>query len=573
MLATQRSFQLEAALNAAYNAIIIIDRDAKVIFANRAAEEIIGIPVIKILWKHIKDVVPNTQLDKVLVDGKPSLHNRVTINEHVIITNRTPILRDGEVVGAVAVFQDITKLQKALKELDSARDMLAMLETGLEHVSDGIVMVDKEGHITMMTDAYARFLGVDLDEVVGKHVTEVIENTRMHIVLKTGKAEIGEIQRIKGRDTVVMRIPIKSSGEVIGGIGQVMFQDVSDLKKLAERLHLAESKLEYYKQEYKRWQRSRYNFSSIVGESSQITLAKELAQRVAKSRSTVLIQGESGTGKELLAHAIHGASPRQEQAFIRVNCAAIPKDLLEAELFGYEEGAFTGAKKGGKPGKIKLADKGTIFLDEIGDMPMEMQMKLLRVLQEREVEKIGSTAVEKVDIRVIAATNRDLQRMVAEGTFRKDLYYRLNVVNIYLPPLREHPEDIPLLMRRLIEKLNRDLGTAVSGVSAEVEELFLKYNWPGNVRELENILERAMNVMEGSVIKLKDLPIYLQDYELTGSSQIVGETLEQELELAEKRAIKRALKYAKGNKNKAAKLLNIHRATLYRKIEKYQLDV
>lgn len=301
-------------------------------------------------------------------------------------------------------------------------------------------------------------------------------------------------------------------------------------------------------------------------------MAKELARRVSKSPSTVLIQGESGTGKELIAHAIHGASPRKDQAFIRVNCAAIPKDLLEAELFGYVEGAFTGAKKGGKLGKIKLAHKGTIFLDEVGDMPIEMQMKLLRVLQEREVEKLGGNEIEKVDIRVIAATNKDLQQMVVEGEYRKDLYYRLNVVNIFMPPLREHPQDIPILAGELIDKLNIDLGTAVTGVSPEVETLLLSYHWPGNVRELENVLERAMNVIEGSVIELKDLPIYLQDYELTGSPQAAADTLEKELELAEKRAIKRALKHAEGNKIKAAKILNIHRATLYRKLEKYQLD-
>jgi len=564
----QMSYELQAALDAVYNAIIIINKDAKVIYSNKSAEDIIGISAEAMHGKHIKDMVPNTKLHKVLKDGKRHLHDHLTIGERIIITNRTPIFREGEIAGAVAVFQDVTELQTALKELDTTRNMLSNLETGLEHVSDGIIMVDKDGYITMMTEAYARFLNADLEDIIGEHVTKVVENTRMHIVVKTGKPEIGEIQRIRGKEAVVMRIPIKKQGEIIGAIGQVMFQDVSQLKQMVDRLHLAESKLAYYQEEYQRWQQSHYKFSNIIGESSQMRWAKHLAQRVAQSRSTVLIQGESGTGKELLAHAIHSASPRKDQTFIRVNCAAIPKELLEAELFGYEEGAFTGARKGGKPGKIELADKGTIFLDEIGDMPVEMQVKLLRVLQEKEFERIGATRGRRIDIRVITATNQDLKQLIAQQAFRKDLYYRLDVFNIKIPPLRKRPEDITLLVEKLIEKLNDEFGTKIQGVSPEVAKLFLGHNWPGNVRELENVLERAMNVVEGNLIQVNDLPMYLQDYEREGTIMLAN-TLQQEIEEAERQAIIRVLKYTNGNRIKAAELLDVHRATLYRKIEKY----
>ncbi len=564
----------EFALNAAHNGIIVIDKDALVTFCNDAACQLIGITREKMLGNRLKDVIPETELDKVLKEGIPQLHQQVQLKDRVIISNRTPLINNGKIVGAVAVFEDVTELKEALRELTTTKEFLQKLETGLEHLPEGIIMVDTKGYITSITNSYCDFLGVKKEEVVGKHVTEVIENTRMHEVVQTGIPEIGDMQRINDKDVVVMRIPVRVNGEIVGAIGQLMFQDVSDLTKLAAKLQMAEKKLEYYKQEYQRWQRSRYSINNIIGKSPEINKLKDMVKKVAQYHSTILLRGESGTGKELIAHAIHEASPRKTGSFVRVNCAAIPKELLEAELFGYEEGSFTGAKKKGKPGKFELAEGGTIFLDEIGDMPLEMQVKLLRVLQEKEVERLGGTSVIPVDARVIASTNRNLEQMIAQKTFRYDLYYRLNVVTMLLPNLREIREDIVAISDYMIEQLNEEFGTRIDGVTDEVKNLFLSYNWPGNVRELKNALERAVNVIEGTRIRIKDLPLYLQEFDQQPYRTLAGDSvLNKEVEIAEKKAIISALKKTSYNKLKAAQLLDVHRATLYRKMQKHGIHV
>ncbi len=564
----------EFALNAVHNGIIMIDQNARVTFYNDAACQLIGIPREEVIGQKLKSIIPHTKLDQVLKEGIPQLHQQVKLKERVIISNRTPLIENGKIVGAVAIFEDVTDLKEALNELTTTREFLQKLETGLEHLPEGIIMVDTGGYITSITNSYCDFLGVKKEEVIGKHVKKVIENTRMHEVVQTGIPEIGDIQRIKDKDVVVMRIPIRVNGEIVGAIGQLMFQDVSDLTKLAAKLQITEKKLEYYKQEYQRWQKSRYSIKNIIGKGPEVTKLKEMVNKVAQYHSTILLRGESGTGKELIAHAIHEASNRGNNSFVRVNCAAIPKELLEAELFGYEEGSFTGAKKKGKPGKFELAEGGTIFLDEIGDMPLEMQVKLLRVLQEKEVERVGGTGVIPIDARVIASTNRSLEQMIAQKTFRYDLYYRLNVVTLLLPNLREMREDIEAISDYLIEQLNEEFGTRVDGISEEVRTLFMSYNWPGNVRELRNALERAVNVIEGTRIRVEDLPFYLQELDQQPYLLAAGDSvLNREIETAEKKAIVNALKKTNYNKLKAARLLDVHRATLYRKIQKYGIEV
>ncbi len=316
---------------------------------------------------------------------------------------------------------------------------------------------------------------------------------------------------------------------------------------------------------------SAYNtsFDTIIGESHLILEVKERGMKAAASPSTVLIQGESGTGKELFARAVHSSGPRKNKPFVTINCAAIPEQLLESELFGYEEGAFTGAVRGGKPGKFELADGGTIFLDEIGDMPLHLQGKLLRVLQERKIDRIGGRAPIPVDVRIIAATNVDLEGKVALGEFRQDLFFRLNVIPINIPPLRERKEDIPILMDYLLRKCNIKMGKDIQGFGMEAVSLFTRYDWPGNVRELENVIEYAVNMEQGNVITLSSLPLRLRKTikaaHRPGSTEIVS------LEELEKEAIGRALKVF-SNKDKAAAALGIGRATLYRKLKKYCLE-
>lgn len=455
---------------------------------------------------------------------------------------------------------------------DALKQAIEKYENALNLLSECILGVDEQGNVNFLSRSYAQLLGIDdPNSVIGKHCTEVVENTRMHIVIQTGKNEIGHIQRVGNNNVIATRIPILKEGKIVGAIGKIMFHDVDELKALANRIHTMESKLEYYQKELKRIQGAKYSFQSIVGNSEKMKEVKNNAKKVANSRSTILIKGETGTGKELFAHAIHLAGPRSEGPFIRLNCAAIPRELLEAELFGYEEGAFTGAKKGGRPGKFELAKNGTLFLDEIGDMPLDMQVKLLRVLQEKEFERVGGTKVNQIDVRFIAATHQDLWELTRQGKFREDLYYRLNVFMLEIPPLRERKEDIIPITQYLINKLNTELGTNVTSIDEKVSALFMDYHWPGNIRELENILERSMNVLEESTIQVNHLPVYLRK---RWESELEDDTifsLQTEVEMAEKKAIMKALEKASGNKQEAANLLGIHRASLYRKIEKYNI--
>ena len=441
-----------------------------------------------------------------------------------------------------------------------------------ESIYNGIMVTDAEGIITHFNKPYGQFLGLDPAEQIGKHCTEVVENTRMHIVAKTGKAEINQTQRIKGQDMVVQRIPIKKDGKVIAVFGQVMFKDVKDVTKLANRLSLLESKVKHYEEELINLRSTRYTFDSIVGTSLMIRELKKEALKASTNQFPVLITGDSGTGKELFAQAIHHASPRKLYPFVRINCSAIPKDLLESELFGYEKGAFTGAKTEGKPGKFEIANQGTVFLDEIGDLPLDMQPKLLRVVEEKEFERVGGTKIIRSDFRVIAATNQNLEDMLADERFRRDLFYRLNVIPLNIPPLRERKSDILLLAQHFLKQMTREASLSHIMLDKDAAEALKKYAWPGNVRELSNVLERALSSTEGNTIHLSDLPFYVSRMQKKLPRQ--NETaidIKGVQARAERDAIRYALKESGYNKARAAKLLGIHRTLLYKKMKKYSI--
>ena len=558
--------QVFQAINAG---VIVIDSHDAICYCNPVAAQYIGLDMKDIMNRRISNVIPNTKLNSVIDDGEAN-SDQLLIRGRMVITNRSPIEQDGETVGAVAIFQDGSELQSVLSRLDNTQNSLTSLESIFEQAYDGVMVVDSNGIITRITKSYCRFLNIEQKDAIGQYCTDVLPNSRMHIVAQTGEAEIGEVMDINGKEAMVMRLPLREEGKIIGAVGKVMFRDVRDVRTLAAKLDLLENKLKFYEKELKHYQKFRYTFSNIIGQSQAILRTKGLAERAAQGKATVLLRGESGTGKELFAHAIHAASTRHDQPFVRVNCGAIPAELLEAELFGYEEGAFTGAKKGGKPGKFELANRGTIFLDEIGDLPLAMQAKVLRVLQEKEVERVGSNRLQQLDIRVIAATHRDLEKMIGEGEFRRDLYYRLNVFTVTIPPLREREGDVLLLSEHLLAKFQHELGLSFRKLDRWVVELFQLYAWPGNVRELQNALERAINVAEGGMIQLKDLPLYLQDLEGRRGNTAL-QPLALELAEAERKAILKALKTTGGNKTNAAEILGIHRTNLYRKMEKYGL--
>jgi PAS domain S-box-containing protein len=458
------------------------------------------------------------------------------------------------------------------KDLNELKEQIRFYETILDNIYNGVMITDPGGKIIFFSKTYGNFLGIDPRETIGKNCTEVIENTRMDIVAKTGIPEIDQPHRIMGQDMVVQRIPIKMEGKLIAVYGQVMFKDVRDVQALARKLNFLESKVELYEKELENLRSSKYTINHIVGKSEKIIELKRSALKAAQTNAPVLIIGESGTGKELFAHAIHYASDRRSYPFIRLNCAAIPKDLLEAELFGYEPGAFTGAGSKGKPGKFELAHRGSIFLDEISDLPLEMQPKLLRVLEEKEMERLGGTRLTKCDFRLIAATQENLEKCVEEGKFRKDLYYRLNVIPIQIPPLRERKGDIPIIADHLILTLNKDLGTNVIKISPEVLNIFENYDWPGNVREFSNILERILYSIDDESIEIRHLPIFLQSIG-TASTKLQPTLLKHLRDDMEKEALLHAIRVSKDNKNRAAKLLGIHRTALYKKMKRLNIPL
>jgi len=458
------------------------------------------------------------------------------------------------------------------KDLIELKGKIHFYETILDNIYNGVMITDPEGKIIFFSKTYGKFLGIDPQEAIGKNCTEVIENTRMDIVARTKIPEVNLPHRIMGQDMVVQRIPIEMKGELVAVYGQVMFKDVRDVQALARKLNILESKVEFYEKELESLRSSKYTINNIVGKSESIVELKRSALKAAKTNAPVLLIGESGTGKELFAHAIHFASDRRPHPFIRLNCAAIPKDLLEAELFGYEPGAFTGAGSKGKPGKFELAHRGSIFLDEISDLPLEMQPKLLRALEEKEMERLGGTRLTKYDFRLIVATQENLEKCVEEGKFRKDLYYRLNVIPIQIPPLRERKEDIPVIADHLIQTLNKDLGTNVTKITAEVLNIIENYDWPGNVRELANILERILYSIDGDTIRIHHLPIFLKSI-ITGSTKLQPTLLKRLKEDMEKEALLHAIHISNDNKNKAAKLLGIHRTALYKKMKKLNIPI
>ncbi|ESU30966.1 ATPase AAA [Bacillus sp. 17376] len=442
-----------------------------------------------------------------------------------------------------------------------------IIETIVENAFEWLVVVDREGRIIYINHNYCEFLEVNREETIGRHVTEVIENTRMHIVAQTGKEELADLQFIKGNYMIANRVPIIKNGEVIAAFGTVFFRDTQEWMKMDSHVKSLLTRMQPYIQKIDSG--VKYTLDDILGESQQIISLKEKVKMVSNSDISILIRGESGTGKELFAHSIHQLSSRSKKPFIKVNCGAIPENLLESELFGYEEGAFTGAKKGGKKGKFQLANGGTLFLDEIGDMPLSMQVKLLRALQDGEIEPIGSTKSISVDVRIIAATNRPLENMIEEKRFREDLFYRINVVPFSVPPLRERAEDLTLLIAYFIGKVTNRLGKRIAGIEKNVMEILQSYSWPGNIRELENVIEAAVHLTKGEQVTLDSLPDYLQTQ--TAMYRFNNKKLKDIMEETEKWVLMQSLERNKDDKVLVGRELGISRSTLYEKLNKYGL--
>jgi transcriptional regulator with PAS, ATPase and Fis domain len=437
--------------------------------------------------------------------------------------------------------------------------------------------VDRGGRVVWINDSYRKFLPAlgfkGPEEFVGRPVEEVVPNTLMRHVIETGKPILIDLLTNKAGTFVVSRIPLRDDkGEVIGALGMVLFDHPeTTLQPLIAKFARLQRDLDEAKRELAAQRRSKYTLASFIGSSPAALEVKRQARRAAQTQSNVLLLGETGTGKELLAHAIHGASARADKPFISVNLAAVPDTLLEAEFFGVAPGAYTGADRKGRDGKFKLADGGTLFLDEVGDMPLPLQAKLLRALQEQEFEPLGSNKVIKVDVRVLAATSRDLKALVAEGRFREDLYYRLNVLPIRLPALRERLADLEALAEHLLENIAERTGMPQRELAPSAISALAAHDWPGNIRELRNVLEQAAMLTDNPRLGAEDFARILP---AAGSARVVApgamRPLPDQIADLERSSIRLALAATGGNKVLAARMLGISRATLYEKMSVFR---
>ncbi|MBO1307112.1 sigma 54-interacting transcriptional regulator [Enterococcus sp. 669A] len=471
-----------------------------------------------------------------------------------------PVIKEDRTLIGIITRTDLLKAKSV--EMDTVKHSLnsmSILQQVLDNSYEGIVVVDQNGLITDINSAYCRILGKNREEVLHQPVEEVIENTQLHLICKNGKEERDQIQRIHDKEMVVHRVPLFEKNQLIGAMGIIIHRSIEEMYHLTDKMTTKEAA------QHLPIKHSSDALAKIVGNSPKTAQLKHRMKRMAALPSNVLITGESGTGKELYAQTLHALSPVSDGPFIAINCSAIPDNLLESELFGYVEGSFTGALKGGKKGKFELAENGTIFLDEIGDMPLLMQAKILRVLQERTIEPVGGTFSKKVNARVIAATNQHLEEKIAKKEFREDLFYRLNVLTLELPSLRQNKADVPLLLEYYLTFFASEFQLKEPLLSPKAREVLLTYDFPGNIRELTNLCEALVGMSEGGYIHLSDLPERIRNFAKPSQP---SKLLEQKGD-AERELILSTLDSVNYNKTICAEKLGIQRSTLYNKMKKY----
>jgi PAS domain S-box-containing protein len=565
--------ELETFLASTQDGVISIDKNCKINLINKKAAELIGVKREEAINKDINKVVKDTRLPHVLKTGKHELDWQQKLGKYQIITSRIPLKdNNGKIIGAIAVFRNITDVVNLDKQLNNLNEYKSLLQAVFSAVQDAISVVDTKGYHIMVNPAYTKVTGISAEEIMGKYANyDLKEGDSLHIkVLKTKKPVKNTkiVTKPSGKVVIAQAAPILVDNKLKGSVA--VLHDITEIRNLTKELSEAQKRI--------RELSAKYSFDDIVGKCKNIIEAKEQLIKAANVPATVLLKGESGTGKELFAHAIHNEGTRKENQFVRVNCAALSETLLESELFGYEEGAFTGAKKGGKKGLFEEANNGTIFLDEISEISSNTQVKLLRVLQEKEITRVGGVKPIHVNVRVVAATNEDLYKLVKEGKFREDLYYRLNVFPIQIPPLRERKKDIDFLVKKFINKYNIEYGRNVNRIDNRALNILKQYDWPGNVRELENVIGRAMINMSFNEIEINDthLPILFSEQNNTNSEIIDKESeyksLSQALENYEKKYIEKIYYQEDKNKTKTAEKLNISIRSLYYKFSRYGIE-
>jgi len=569
------NIDLQTVLDAVYNGIVACDTEGSIILINKSAARVAGRQKDELIGERIERVFPDTGLPEVIRTGQSALHRKLNFRERVLLTNRSPIFNhEGLLVGAIGVFQDISELEKVAQALKEEKILAQELQDIIESSYDGIWITDGEGYTLHVNSAYERISGLKKEELLGRHMQELVDkgyfsdSVTLHVLKNKERATIIHEIRKTGKRALITGNPIfNEAGKIVRVVTNV--RDITELIQLKQALEDKEKLAARYQNELVQLRSQRVQEEYVV-ESQQMRHIYDLATWVSQVDSTVLILGESGVGKEVVAQLIVRSSDRRDEPYIKVNCGAIPDNLLESELFGYEKGSFTGADKKGKPGMFELAHKGTILLDEVSEIPLNLQVKLLRVIQEQEVMRVGSTKPMKLDVRIIAATNRDLEERVRLGEFREDLFYRLNVIPIIVPPLRERKEDIPPLIEHFLRKFNAKYRLNKEIPHAVIDRL-VTYHWPGNVRELQNIVERVVVLSREDEVGLEALPLQLNAAceEVRQLHADVSEEmpLKEALFELEKKLVLRALqKY--GTTRKAADALGVDQSTVVRKVQR-----
>ncbi|HBW36243.1 sigma 54-interacting transcriptional regulator [Desulfosporosinus sp. BICA1-9] len=555
----------------ANSGIIVVDEHGIIVIANRVVADIVGVANNELVGRLITDVIPNSLLPKILESGQALYGQKIVINAIPVVANYSPMLETGVIRNAVCVFHDLSSIDHLSKELNSVKQLFREYEAIINSSYDGIFITDGNGLVLRLNNAYERITGIQANEVVGKTMKQLVsegvydQSATLRVIEKRHTITIAQTIKRTNKQILVTGNPVfDEEGKLSRVVTNV--RDITELNSLQNQLQETKEQTLKYEAELNHLRSLQIQDTGIIFGSELMARAIQLAMKVACVDTTVLITGESGTGKELFAKLIHEQGKGISKPFIKINCAAIPEQLLESELFGYEGGAFTGAKKEGKPGLLELAHKGTLFLDEMGEMPLLLQVKLLRAIQEKEIVRVGSTKTIQINVKIITATNRDLARMVDNGTFREDLFYRLMVVPIQVPPLRERKEDIPLLVKYIVDKLNKRFAFN-HRISPHLLDKLSEHSWPGNVRELENVLERMMITSSEEELTVNLLPDTIRHQAILPKR---GTKLKDAVAQTEAYILEETYKEYQ-SWQKVAEVLGVDRTTIFRKLGKYGL--
>lgn len=580
----QQQADMNLYLESSHNGILVVDRNGVIVAFNAAAGRIMRVDHTKVIGKLITEIEGCENCKgtmEVLRTGEPQISSTCPTRPDLpIYANRSPITKNGEVIGAIVVFQDLSELEAVSQELKSTKKLNKQLDAIIESIYDGIFITDGNGKVLRVNSAWERICGFTREFAVGRYAQELVREghytkSPAAICIEKGETVTTMLEILKGGN--IGKKLLATATPVYGEDNKIEFavdlvRDITELNELKEKLEETIELTQRYSKEIEEMRLQQLETEEVVAKSAAMQRVLELAARMARVDSTVLITGESGVGKGVIAKMIHKMSPRKDYNFLKINCGAIPENLLESELFGYEGGAFTGAKREGKPGMFELAENGTLFLDEIAEMPPNLQVKLLRVLEDQEIIRVGGVKPIKANVRIITATNRNLEEMVKQGTFREDLFYRLNVISIDIPPLRERKEDIQALLICFINKFNKKYKTHKYLVPAVVDRL-MEYDWPGNVRELQNLIERLAVMVKEEEIRMEHLPKFLQKTPRPESTVTVSGIipLKDAVEEVEKQILERALKKF-GSTRKTADILRVDQSTIVRKLKRYNIS-